>query len=53
MLAPKISTDPFVLHASLAEFNMKRVSLALPSQDWEEQLQNETRFRIIEGRFIG
>lgn len=52
MLAPKISNDPFILHASLAEFNMKRVSLALPSQDWEEQLQIETHFRIIEGRFI-
>jgi hypothetical protein len=52
MLASKIVNDPFVLHSSLAKFNLHRLAISTPSSRWEDHLQEEVKFKIIEGRMI-
>ena len=52
MLCATIGTDPFIFHASLAKFNVRRVAVGVPSPAWEEELHNELHFRILEGRFL-
>lgn len=52
MLAAKIVNDPFTFHSSLAKFNVDRIAVATPSSSWEEKLQEETKYRITEGRFL-
>ncbi|RYY75363.1 MAG: iron-containing redox enzyme family protein [Gammaproteobacteria bacterium] len=52
MLASKIVSDPFSLHSSLAKFNLKRMAVSTPSPRWEDELQSEMKFCLIEGRMI-
>ncbi|RYY01627.1 MAG: iron-containing redox enzyme family protein [Gammaproteobacteria bacterium] len=52
MLASKIVNDPFNFHSALAKFNVNRLAVAAPSLLWEEKLQDEMKYRIIEGRFL-
>ena len=52
MLASKIVNDPVSFHSSLAAFNLNRIAISTPSNEWEENLQSEIKFRMIEGRFL-
>jgi len=52
MLASKIVNDPVSFHSSLATFNLNRIAISTPSNEWEENLQSEIKFRTIEGRFL-
>lgn len=52
MLAPNFRDDRFDFHASLAKFNVNRIAIATPSLLWEETLNDELKYRIVEGRFL-
>jgi hypothetical protein len=40
------------LHRALAYFNRRRLSPALPSDDWAETLRDDHRMLLFEGRFL-
>ncbi len=40
------------LHRRLAYFNRKRMTPALPTPEWTEELQQQAHFALLEGRFL-
>lgn len=44
--------DPMRLHLALAGFGRSRLSPALPSADWREEVVAETAQRLVEGAFV-
>jgi len=44
--------DPQALHRRLAHWNHRRLSPALPSDDWRDDLREEHEMRLLEGSWI-
>ncbi len=55
-VAPRAPTlwrdNPLAFHRRLAQFNQRRVAVAMPSADWEAELSDDLSFRRDEGHFI-
>lgn len=44
--------NPLAFHRRLAQFNLGRVAVAVPSADWEARLREDLSFRLEEGHFL-
>jgi hypothetical protein len=44
--------DPTVFHRTLAAFNLQRVTISRPSQDWRGELENSLLWQLEEGHFL-
>lgn len=50
--AARLLRDPESVHRRLAYWNRRRLSPALPSAAWREELREEHELRLLEGAFI-